>query len=198
MQSTLSRVCVFCGSNAGARPEYRTLAEELGARLAADGLTVVYGGARVGTMGAVSDAALAKGGEVIGVIPRVLVDREVARRDLTELHVVGSMHERKAMMNDLSDAFVVLAGGLGTFEELFEVATWGHLGLHRKPIVLLDRSGYFDPLLAMLDHAVDEGFLRPGARALVRSAGTIDDAMTQLRRPVEEQPANIWLRPEQT
>ncbi|WP_205857582.1 TIGR00730 family Rossman fold protein [Phytoactinopolyspora endophytica] len=197
-QSNVNRVCVFCGSNAGARPEYRALAEDLGTRLAADRLTLVYGGAHVGTMGAVSDAALAKGGDVIGVIPQVLVDREVARNDLTEQHVVGSMHERKALMNELSDAFIVLAGGLGTFEELFEVATWGHLGLHSKPIVLLDRSGYFDPLLAMLDHAVDEGFLRPGARALIGSAATIDEAMALIRRPAEAQPANIWLRPDET
>jgi uncharacterized protein (TIGR00730 family) len=192
------RICVFCGSNSGRRAEYLALAEELGTRMAADGVGLVYGGAHVGTMGIIAGAALAKGGEVIGVIPQTLVDREVARTDLTQLHVVGSMHERKALMNKLSDAFIVLAGGLGTFEELFEVATWAHLGLHRKPIVLLDRSGYFDPLLAMLDHAVAEGFLREASRRLIRHATTVDEALALAGREVPEQPADVWLRPDET
>lgn len=189
---------MFCGSNTGRRPEYQAIAEQLGARLAHDRLGLVYGGAHVGTMGTVSGAVLAKGGEVIGVIPQALVDREVARHDVSELHIVDSMHERKALMNELSDAFVVLAGGLGTFEELFEVATWAHLGLHHKPIVLLDDTGYFDPLLAMLDHAVDENFLRPSARALVRAASTVDNALALVREPVPEQPQDVWLRSAET
>lgn len=180
-ETTVRRVCVFCGSNTGARPEYQSLAEDIGARLAADGIGLVYGGAHVGTMGAVSGAALAKGGEVIGVIPQTLVDREVARTDVTRLHVVDSMHERKALMSELSDAFIVLAGGIGTFEEFFEVATWAHLGLHAKPIVLLDRDGYFEPLRAMLDHAVAEGFLTTRSRALMQHADSIDDALTLIR-----------------
>ncbi|AYY15483.1 TIGR00730 family Rossman fold protein [Actinobacteria bacterium YIM 96077] len=173
----MRRICVFCGSTPGRRAEYQTLAEELGTRLATDGFGLVYGGAHVGTMGAVSGAALARGGEVIGVIPQSLVDREVARHDVTELHVVDTMHERKALMNQLSDAFIVLAGGLGTFEELFEVATWSHLGLQSKPVVLLDRSGYFDPLVTMLDHALAEGFLKPASRALIQYATDVDQAL---------------------
>jgi len=141
--TSLRRLCVFCGSASGVRPEYEAAARELGTVLAGRGVGVVYGGASVGLMGVVADSALAAGGEVIGIIPQALVDREVAHAGLSELHVVGSMHERKALMAELSDAFVALPGGMGTLEELFEVFTWRQLGLHAKPIALLDVAGYW-------------------------------------------------------
>jgi uncharacterized protein (TIGR00730 family) len=152
---------VFCGSRFGAKPSYLNEARALGRSLARRKVGLVYGGASVGLMGAIADEVLANGGEAIGVIPQALVDREVAHRSLTKLHVVEGMHPRKAMMNDLSDAFVAMPGGLGTFEELFEVASWGMLGLHRKPIVLLDVDGYWEPLDRMMHKAVDEGFVDP-------------------------------------
>lgn len=158
----LLRVCVFCGSAPGARPSYEAAARALGTELARRGVGLVYGGAAVGLMGSVADAALAAGGEVVGVIPGALVDREIAHAGLTELRVVGSMHERKALMAELSDAFVALPGGMGTLEELFEVFTWRQLGLHAKPIALLDVEGYWAGLVAFLEHAEAEGFLRAG------------------------------------
>lgn len=160
-----ARVCVFCGSAPGVRPEYAALARDLGSGLADRGIGLVSGGASVGLMGTVADAALAAGGEVVGVIPQALVDREIAHPRLTDLHVVGSMHERKARMAELSGAFVAIPGGMGTLEELFEVFTWRQLGLHAKPIVLLDVADYWQGLLAFLGHAEDEGFLRAGHRA---------------------------------
>jgi hypothetical protein len=152
-------VCVFCGTRDGARPAYLEFARALGGLLVERGLGVVYGGASIGLMGALADEALARGGEVVGVIPQALVDREIAHAGLTAQHVVGTMHERKAKMAELSDAFVAMPGGLGTFEELFEVITWQMLGIHRKPIGLLDVGGYFGPLRAALDHGVQEGFV---------------------------------------
>jgi uncharacterized protein (TIGR00730 family) len=160
-------ICVLCGSNPGRRPEYVAAAAALAETLVDRGMRVVYGGAAVGTMGALADAALRGGGEVVGVIPQALVDAEVAHPGLTELRVVGSMHERKAEMVALSDGFVALPGGLGTLDELAEVATWSQLGLHAKPIGLLDPLGYFDLLLRFLDHAVAERFLRGEHRGLL-------------------------------
>ena len=156
----MQRVCVFTGSNSGARAAYAEAARELGALLAGRGIGLVYGGARVGLMGLIADAVLAGGGEAIGVIPEALVAKEVAHSGLTELRVVGSMHQRKAVMSDLADAFIALPGGWGTLEELFEVLTWAQLGLHRKPCGLLNVEGYFDGLLAFLSHTVAEGFVR--------------------------------------
>ncbi len=158
---------MFSGSSPGARPEYAEAAHRLGEEIVGRGMGLVYGGASVGLMGAVADAALAAGGEVIGVIPRSLVDREVAHLDLKDLRVTGSMHERKALMAELADGFVALPGGLGTLEELAEVLTWSQLGLHRKPCGLLDVAGFWAPLLAFLDHAVDEGFVRAEHRTQV-------------------------------
>jgi uncharacterized protein (TIGR00730 family) len=160
-------ICVFSGSNPGRRPEYLAAAAELGLLLAGRGIRVVYGGAHVGTMGALADAALGAGGEVIGVIPRHLAEAEVAHDGLTKLHVVSSMHERKALMAQLSDGFVALPGGLGTLEEFAEITTWSQLGLHTKPAGLLNVLGYYDRLLSFLDHASAERFLRPEHRALV-------------------------------
>jgi uncharacterized protein (TIGR00730 family) len=172
MSAPLGRLCVFCGSNGGGRPDYLEAARALGRVLAQRGIGLVYGGARVGLMGALADAALASGGHVLGVMPESLVAKEVAHTGLTELRVVKSMHERKAMMADLSDGFVALPGGWGTLEELFEVLTWAQLGLHRKPCGLLNVAGYFDPLLAFLDHTIDEGFVRREQRAMVTVATT--------------------------
>ena len=156
---TIKSVCVFCGSSRGARPEYTDAAQQTGREIARRGLTLVYGGGNIGLMGEVADAALAAGGRVIGVIPESLADWEVAHRGLTELHIVGSMHERKRLMADSADAFMALPGGLGTFEELCEILTWSQLGIHDKPCGLLNVAGYFDPLLALLDGAVREQFL---------------------------------------
>ena len=165
----LRRVCVFCGSSDGARPEYRAAATALGETRAARGVGLVYGGAHVGLMGRVADACRAAGGEVTGVIPEGLIDAEVAHTGLDDLRIVESMHERKALMADLSDGFVALPGGFGTFEEFCEVVTWSQLGLHPvpKPCGLLDVAGYYAPLVALFDRGVDEGFIRPVHRGLV-------------------------------
>src|SRR6188472_4282994 len=170
----MKRICVFAGSGAGARPEYRAAAEELGRTLAMRHVTVVFGGGHVGLMGALADAVLAGQGHVIGVIPERLVAREIAHTGLSDLRIVSSMHERKAMMADLADAFVALPGGWGTLEEFFEVLTWAQLGLHQKPCGLLNVGGYFDGLLAFLDHAVAERFVRAENGALVMVATSVD------------------------
>jgi uncharacterized protein (TIGR00730 family) len=175
----LRSVCVFCGSNTGARPSYAVMAEGLGRVLAERGIRVVYGGGRVGLMGVVADAALAAGGEVVGVIPQHLMDREVGHTGLTDLRVTSSMHERKALMADLADGFVALPGGFGTLEELAETLTWSQLGLQAKPFGLLDVEGFYEPLLRFLDHTVAERFVTPEHQALVLSA---DDPSVLLDR----------------
>lgn len=160
-------ICVFCGSSPGLRPEYVQVARDAGRLIAERGWTLVYGGGRVGLMGAVADAALAAGGRVVGVIPKMLLDLEVGHLGLSELRVVQSLAERKQVMGELSDAFLSLPGGLGTLDELCEVWTWAQLGLHRKPCGLLNPDGYFDALIDFMDHAVAEGFQRPRHRALL-------------------------------
>ncbi len=162
----LRRVCVFCGSSAGIDPDYRAAATVLGRLLAARGIGLVFGGGHVGLMGAVADAVLAAGGEAVGVIPRGLQRRELGHEGLTELRVVESMHERKAQMAELADGFLALPGGMGTLEEAAEALTWAQLGIHGKPVGLLDVRGYWQPLVRFLDHAVAEGFLRPEHRRL--------------------------------
>lgn len=157
-------VCVFCGSNPGNHTDYAAAAKALGAEIAGRGQTLVYGGAEVGLMGMVADAALAEGGDVVGIIPEALVAKELAHKRLTRLETVSSMHERKARMAELSDGFVNLPGGTGTLEEMFEVWTWGQLGFHAKPIGVLNVRGFYDPLLTFLDHQRDEGFVKPGLR----------------------------------
>ncbi len=164
---SLTSVCVFCGANPGARPIYAAAARRLGEVLAARGIALVYGGTSVGLMGVLADAALAGGGIVHGVLPEVLVAREIAHPGLTDLRLVGSMHERKAEMAARAGAFVSLPGGFGTLDELFEMLTWSQLGLHHKPSALLDVDGYFAPLVAFLDHATAEGLLRPEHRAML-------------------------------
>jgi hypothetical protein len=187
-------VCVFAGSNSGRQAEYVDAARELGLALVTRGLGLVYGGARIGLMGAVADAVLAGGGEVIGVIPAALVAKEVAHEGLTELRVVSSMHERKAQMADLADGFVALPGGLGTLEELFEVLTWAQLGLHRKPCGLLNTQGYFDGVLAMVEHAITEGFVR---REHGRLIAVSEAPGALLARLAEYSPPDVqkWLDP---
>jgi hypothetical protein len=160
-------ICVFCGSNAGARSAYVEAAREAGRTIAARGLRLVYGGASVGLMGALADSALAAGGEVVGVMPRALIEREIAHAGLTELHDVASMHERKALMADLSDGFLALPGGAGTLEELFEVWTWAQLGHHKKPVGLLNVDGYYDLLVAFAEHQERESFIRPEHRNML-------------------------------
>jgi uncharacterized protein (TIGR00730 family) len=178
---TLRRVCVFCGSSPGHDPEYARVAREVGTLFARSSVGLVYGGGRTGLMGVVADAALDAGGEVIGVIPGHLGTREVAHDGLTELRVVKTMHERKAMMADLADGFVGLPGGLGTMEEFFEVATWSQLGIHAKPAVLLNVRAYYDLVARFLDHAVDEGFLRAEHRALITVCHETDTILDALR-----------------
>ena len=175
-------LCVFCGSTDGTDPEFRREASALGILLGARGFGLVYGGASVGLMGAVADASLAAGAPVVGVLPAVLRDREVAHSGLTELHYVGSMHERKALMSDRADAFLALPGGFGTLDEFVEILTWAQLGIHAKPCVLVNTGGYFDALLAFLDHAVAEGFLRPQNHALIKIAGNAEEAVALIEQ----------------
>lgn len=178
--SPISNVAVFCASADGALPIYRAAAVELGRALAERGIGVVYGGAKVGLMQAVAQAALAANGRVIGVIPTVLMDLEVAHDGLTELHVTDTMHTRKALIGQRADAFIALPGGFGTLEELFEVLAWQTLKLHAKPILLLNTGGFYDQLLGFLDHCVAEGMLKPANRAIVLVADTVDQALSLL------------------
>jgi uncharacterized protein (TIGR00730 family) len=190
------RVCVFCGASSGRRAAYAESARAFGAAAAGRGLGVVYGGGRVGLMGALADAALAAGGEVIGVIPQELVDRELAHGGLTELHVVGSLHERKALMAELADAFVALPGGFGTLDELLEQLTWLQLGLHAKPVGLLDADEFWRPLVALARHATDEGFVREADLAAIAVAADAESLLERLERLThEERPRPKWSRP---
>lgn len=187
--NTPNRICVFAGSSAGRDTAYEVAARELGTTLATRGIGLVYGGARVGLMGIVADAALAGHGEVIGVIPERLMAKEIAHQGLSDLRVVSSMHDRKALMAELSDGFIALPGGWGTFEEFFEVLTWGQLGLHSKPCGLLNVHGYFDRLLAFVDHSVDEGFVRREYRRMItvaESASDLVDRFAGYESPVIE------------
>jgi len=188
----MKRVCVFAGSSSGLQPEYRAAAEELGRALAARELGLVYGGARVGLMGAVADAVLASQGDVTGVIPAHLVAKEVAHRGLTDLRIVDSMHERKAMMASLADGFIALPGGFGTIEEFFEILTWGQLGMHHKPCGLLNVHGYFDRLLSFVDYSIHEGFVRREYRSMISVAASpaaLLDMMDAYQPPMVEK----WL-----
>lgn len=189
-------MCVYCGSSTGSDPRLAGAAAALGSTIALAGLGLVYGGGAVGLMGVVADAALAAGGEVTGVIPSRLFSREVGHTGLTELHEVDSMHARKQMMFDLSSAFIGFPGGLGTLEELAEILTWAQLGMHRKPIVLLDLDGFWQPLLHLFDTMVDAGLLKPENRALVESVERVDDileAIANYRTPTVEK----WISAEE-
>jgi uncharacterized protein (TIGR00730 family) len=191
------RICVFCGSSSGARESYAAAAAALARHLVAKGIAIVYGGGKVGLMGKLADAALEAGGEVIGVIPRSLVEKEVSHPRLSDLRIVGSMHERKAQMAELSDAFIALPGGYGTFEEFCEVLTWTQLGLQQKPCGILNIDGYYDQLLSLFDHAVDEQFLKPVHRQIVLSDHRVESLVSRL---LEYQPplAEKWIDLQQT
>jgi uncharacterized protein (TIGR00730 family) len=190
------RVCVFCGASSGRRTAYAEAARAFGAAAAARGLGIVYGGGRVGLMGAVADGALTHGGEVVGVIPQELVDRELAHGGLTELHVVGSLHERKALMADLADGFVALPGGFGTLDELMEQLTWSQLGLHAKPVGLLDVEEYWRPLISLARRATEEGFVREADLESIAVAVEPDALLDRLeRRASEERPRPKWSSP---
>jgi uncharacterized protein (TIGR00730 family) len=181
------RLCVFCGSRPGVLPAYQEAARDLGRRLAAHGVELVYGGGNLGLMGLVANACLEAGGSVIGVIPQALLEWEVGHVDLTRLEVVDSMHARKARMAELADAFIALPGGLGTFEELFEILTWGQLGFHTKPVGLLNVAGYYQPLVQMVDAGVTQGFMKPENRALLLVGDTAPellDAMAHYQPPL--------------
>ena len=191
----ISRLCVFCGSNHGVRPEYADAARELGAILAEDNIALVYGGGRVGLMGVIAGAVLDNGGDVIGVIPQALDTKELAHDGLTEMHVVDTMHERKALMADLADGFITLPGGLGTFDESFEIITWAQLGIHAKPCGVLNVGGYFDKLIGLLDHAVAEQFIKPQHRDLTLvecDPRRLLERMRAYRSPVTDK----WIRQE--
>jgi hypothetical protein len=196
----MKRLCVFCGSNAGHDPRYRTEADALGGLLARRGIELVYGAGNVGLMGVLADACLAAGGTVIGVIPEALVGKEVAgrhvdHRALTRLEVVDSMHTRKARMAELADGFIALPGGFGTFEEFCEILTWGQLGFHAKPIGLLNVAGFYDPLLALFDRAVVEGFLRAQNRAMAL-ADTDSERLLAAMAAYRPEPVSKWLKEE--
>ncbi len=194
----MKRSCVFCGSSSGTRPVYRSAAQALGRSLAEQGLELVYGGGNVGLMGTVADACLAAGGQVIGVIPQALMGKEVAgrhleHRQLTRLEVVDSMHTRKARMAELADGFIALPGGFGTFEEFCEVLTWGQLGFHVKPMGLLNVAGYYDTLLALFDHAVQEGFLRQQNRDMAL-ADADPSRLLEAMAAFTPEPVSKWLK----
>ncbi len=186
-------ICVFCGSRHGVRASYSEAARRVGEALARDGLGLVYGGGRVGLMGVLADAALATGGRVVGVLPEHLSAKEIAHDGLSELHVVPSMHARKAMMAERSRAFLALPGGVGTFEELLEILTWSLLGLHRKPVGLLNVEGYYDPLIALLDHSVSEGFLRPEHRDLLIASDDPEAVVSRLARLSTTSTGPAWI-----
>jgi len=197
MTRNIQAVCVFAGSRKGARDDYEETAHQLGRELAGRGQTLVYGGGNVGLMGVLAQTVMQQGGRVIGVIPEALTKREVADYTISDLRIVGSMHERKALMSELSDAVIALPGGLGTLEELFEVLTWSQLGIHDKPVALLNAGGYYDTLLEFLDCSVDEGFLRPIHRGLLLTGaepGALLDGMQDWQSPVTEH----WLESEDT
>ncbi|MEP4031910.1 TIGR00730 family Rossman fold protein [Roseibium polysiphoniae] len=193
----MKSVCVFCGSSYGSNPVYTHAASETGTLIAKQGLTLVYGGAKVGLMGTVADATLAAGGEVIGVLPTSLQEKELSHDGLSELHIVSSMHERKAQMAELSDAFLTLPGGAGTMEELFEVWTWGQLGLHNKPCGFLNTQGFYDKLLGFLDFQTQEGFMKPVMRDMVQAADNPADLLEMFR--AYQPPATPkWIEAEET
>jgi uncharacterized protein (TIGR00730 family) len=191
------RICVFCGARDGIRAEYPASAEDMGRVLLARKIGLVYGGGGVGLMGRVAQTVKSGGGEVIGVIPRALLERESARSDLSDLRIVRSMHERKALMAEISDGFVALPGGLGTFEELCEILTWAQLGLHAKPIGLLNVASYFDPLIQLFDHAVSEGFVDLESRGILRYDTSPERLLTLMEACTQPQVAQ-WIDPDES
>lgn len=197
MNTNMKRVAVYCGSSSGNDPVFAETAKAVGAFLARSGYGVVYGGSRVGLMGCVADGALSAGGEVIGVLPDFLQTREIMHEGLTQLHIVQSMHERKLMMSDLSDGIITLPGGFGTLEELFEIITWAQLGLHTKPIALLNIQGFYDHLLLLLEHIVEKGLLKSANFGLLLTADTIDELLARMLNYVPR-PVEKWITPART
>jgi uncharacterized protein (TIGR00730 family) len=193
----IKRICVFCGSLSGAREVYSEQARALGRAMAERGIGLVYGGGGVGMMGSVADAVIEARGEVIGVIPYSLASKERARRDI-DMRVVNTMHERKAIMAELSDAFIAMPGGFGTFEEVMETITWGQLGIHRKPVGLLNIAGYYDPLLTMIDRAIEEGFILPSYRNLFVASTEIDELFDLMRRFQPPEGVMKWIEMSET
>jgi uncharacterized protein (TIGR00730 family) len=192
---TFKRLCVFCGSSHGANPAYADAAKDLGGELARRGIALVYGGGNVGLMGVIADAVLAAGGEVIGVIPEALMAKELGHRGIQDLRVVKTMHERKAMMAELSDGFIAMPGGIGTFEEFFEIVTWAQLGFHSKPCALLNVNRFYDPLLRLVDHAIEEQFIKASQRQILIVESEISALLHQMQHhhmPVEPK----WIRKE--
>lgn len=179
--TTIKTICVYCGSGKGKNEIHATAATELGTRMAQSGLDLVYGAASIGIMGIVADAVLAGGGKVIGIIPHHILDWEVGHSLLTEMHVVDTMHQRKQMMVERSDAFVIFPGGLGTLDETFEILTWKQLKLHDKPVIIANINGFWDPLLSLIDHQIAEGFVKPEYRHIFQVANTVDDIFNLLK-----------------
>jgi hypothetical protein len=191
-------LCVFCGSNPGTNPIFSETAHRLGAALALRKITLIYGGARVGLMGRVADGALSAGGDVVGILPRFMTKKELAHAGLTELLLVDSMHERKALMAERAEGFIALPGGYGTLEELFEILTWSQLSLHKKPIGLLNIDGFYDPLIAQIDYAVRDGFLRPGHRELLVVDTEVEPLLDRLTLHPAAEPPSKWTELEKT
>ncbi|MET1411104.1 TIGR00730 family Rossman fold protein [Roseibium sp. HPY-6] len=193
----MKSICVFCGSSFGSRESYKEAARSTGRVIAENGYRLVYGGAKVGLMGTVADAALEAGGDVIGVLPKSLQEKEIGHEGLNELHLVGSMHERKAMMADLSDGFIALPGGVGTLEEIFEVWTWGQLGYHEKPCGFLNVGGYYDHLIAFLDHQTEEAFTKPVMRSMVQISESAQGLIDQFKS-YEPPSTPKWIKKDET
>src|SRR5215213_7673702 len=188
----MKNITVFCGSSSGFRPEYAEAAANLARRLVEKNIGLIYGGGNVGLMGIIADEVMRRGGTVIGIIPDSLFKKEVGKREITELHVVASMHERKAMMADLADGFIAMPGGIGTFEEFFEILTWSQLGFHEKPCAVLNIAGYYDGLLALCDNAVTEGFLRPAHRQLILEDSNPESLLEKMRN-LKSLPVEKWI-----
>ena len=193
----MKSLAVFCGSQFGTNPLHTELARTLGTEMAQRGITLVYGGGRVGLMGVIATAVMEAGGKVVGVIPQSLAEKEIAFEGATELIVVGTMHQRKAIMADRADAFVALPGGYGTCDELFEILTWAQIGIHAKPIVLLNVAGFYNPLLTMVDHMTAEGFIRPQHRALLQSVNTLPELFAKLEQVPRSEPTEKWAMPDE-
>ncbi|MCU0499579.1 MAG: TIGR00730 family Rossman fold protein [Anaerolineae bacterium] len=193
----MKNICVFCGSTSGHHLEYRRVTEQFGQLLVQGGFDLVYGGGNTGLMGAIANTVLEAGGKVHGVMPRAMVIREIAHPNLTEQYIVESMHERKALMSHLADAFVILPGGYGTMDEFFEIVTWGILGIHRKPIVILNINGYYDPLIRMIQHMAENGFLRQGDENVVQFTDQVDQVIDLLQK-YQPTLSPKWIKPEET
>lgn len=195
--SQIRSICVFCGSSIGRSAAYSEAAHDFGREIAHAGIQLVYGGGSLGLMGLLADSVIKHGGEVVGVIPQSIDDREVSHQGIQELHIVGSMHERKAMMSQLSDAFVALPGGLGTFEELLEIMTWAQLGIHNKPILVANIASYYDPLLALINHGIQQGFIGTSDESILLNTDDVGQIIPMLQEIPTREYRTKWLRDDQ-